>query len=245
MSLPGPGFTFFQDNLESQLPPRSAWGREYIGIKFRPRTDEKDIYRVVADKDGTTVEITGDHQDVFVLNEGQHADFQTAGNFKATSNEAFAVGHYISSAGQSMGKYDAEEYPGGFQGGADNCPNPEGLWANNVGDPAASYLVPTDQLRSRYTFLVPETFAWDMVSIWAKAGDWDSIELDGEPLPASTPTGLDDWVYASFLVDDGSHYVASDLASFGLEVYGYDCRVSYAYPGGLSVRGINTPPPPS
>ena len=30
----------------------------------------------------------------------------------------------------------------------------------------------------------------------------------------------------------------------GIEVHGYDCRLSYAYAGGLSLGAINEPPPP-
>jgi hypothetical protein len=47
------------------------------------------------------------------------------------------------------------------------------------------------------------------------------------------------------LVEDGPHLIESQVAKFGLEVYGYDCRISYAYPGGLSLGTINTPPPPA
>ena len=34
------------------------------------------------------------------------------------------------------------------------------------------------------------------------------------------------------------------MVQFGIEVYGYDCRISYAYAGGLSLGVINIPPPP-
>jgi hypothetical protein len=33
----------------------------------------------------------------------------------------------------------------------------------------------------------------------------------------------------------------TSAARFGLEVYGYDCRISYAYPGGMSLGEINEP----
>ena len=49
---------------------------------------------------------------------------------------------------------------------------------------------------------------------------------------------------ALFLVEDGAHYIESPSHKFGIEVYGYDCRISYVYPGGLSLGSINVPPPP-
>lgn len=42
--------------------------------------------------------------------------------------------------------------------------------------------------------------------------------------------------YARFFVEDGPHDIRSNSIKFGLEVYGYDCRVS-----GLSLAEINPP----
>ena len=67
--------------------------------------------------------------------------------------------------------------------------------------------------------------------------------MDGAPIPAPTALG-GDLSYARFLVDDGAHFIASDTVKFGIEVYGYDCRISYGHAGGLSLGVINTPPPP-
>ena len=242
MSLPGPGFQGYRDYLEEQLPPREAWGTEYAAVKFRPRTNEQDIYRIIADKDGTTVDITGDYTDNFQLDEGEFVEFQTAGNFLATGNEAFAVAHFMSSCSESTGPYDPTEYPGGFKA-TNNCTG--SVSASDMGDPAVSYVVPIAQYRNRYTFLVPFTYAWDMITVVAPTDAWAGIALDGAPLPPSTPLGVGGLSYARFLLDDGPHLIESEEGTFGLEVYGYDCRISYAYPGGMSLGSINTPPPPA
>ena len=70
----------------------------------------------------------------------------------------------------------------------------------------------------------------------------DTIELDGAALPAATELGVGGLGYARFLIPDGPHDIRSQSVKFGIEVYGYDCRISYAYPGGLSLGEINQPP---
>ena len=241
MSLPGPGFQSYRDYLEIQLPPREAWGNEYAAVKFRPRTNEEDLYRIIADKDGTTINLTGDYVDSFNLDEGEFVEFSTAGNFLASSDDAFAIAHFIVSCSESTGNYDMAEYPGEFEA-TNNCSN--SISASDMADPAVSFLVPTAQYRNRYTFLVPFTYAWDMITVTAPSAGWGDIELDGSPLPAPTELGVGDLSYARFLLDDGAHVIEAQDTPFGLEVYGYDCRISYAYPGGLSLGSINIPPAP-
>jgi hypothetical protein len=108
-----------------------------------------------------------------------------------------------------------------------------------VGDPAITFLPPVDQFRRSYTFLTPTTFAWDFITVVAQTSEWDQVELDGAALPTGpTPIGASGYGYASFPIADGPHVMAGD-ANFGIEVYGYDCVVSYAYPGGLSLAKLN------
>ncbi|MCA9715937.1 MAG: IgGFc-binding protein, partial [Myxococcales bacterium] len=245
MSLPGPGFQGWQDSLEEQVQPRAAWGTEYAVVKFRPRGVEGDVYRIIADKDGTVVTLTGDYQDQFTLDEGEFVEFLTDQSFYASGNEAFLIGHYLVSASENSGMKDDGLYPGWFTA-SNNCgdgpTSPNSL--GDLGDPAIGFIPPIDQFRSRYTFLTPYTYSWDMVTVVADAAGWASISLDGQPLPDPTPLGGGAMVYARFLVEDGAHYIESPSHKFGIEVYGYDCRISYVYPGGLSLGSINVPPPP-
>lgn len=239
MSLPGPGMNFYKDYLEEQVPPRTAWGKDYVVVKFRPRSDEADLYRFIADKDGTTLTFTGDEQGQVVLNEGEFHERLTAASFRVEGSEAFMVAHYMLSQDQSSGPKDAAAYPGNFI--SQNCQVPSQS-TTELGDPAITFIPPTAQYRSNYTFLTPATYAWDMITVVAPTTGWDSIALDGAALPAPTPLGVGDFGYARFLIPDGPHDIRSPSVKFGIEVYGYDCRISYAYPGGLSLGEINTPP---
>jgi hypothetical protein len=136
-------------------------------------------------------------------------------------------------------KNDAD-YPGAFL--TPNCAAPSQT-RTELGDPAISYFAAVAQYRTNYTFLTPMTYAWDMMTVIAPMNAWNSIELDGQPLAqAPTALGVQGLGYARVLIPDGPHQIRSDVTKFGLEVYGYDCRVSYAYPGGLSLSEINDPP---
>ncbi|MBL8943391.1 MAG: IgGFc-binding protein [Myxococcales bacterium] len=238
MSLPGPGMNFYKDYLEEQVPPRVAWGTEIAVVKFRPRSDEPDLYRILADADGTTITIAGGYADEVTLDEGEFLEFLTPESFTVTASDAVLVTHYMVSQDQASGPKNDLEYPGDFISA--NCANPS-QDTTELGDPAVSFVAPTEQYRYNYTFLTPETYAWDMVTITGPIADWGSIELDGAELPDPTPIAGSTLGFARFLVEDGPHDVRSATARFGLEVYGYDCRISYAYPGGMSLGEINEP----
>jgi hypothetical protein len=235
-----PAGVVWQDLLEEQLPPRSAWGTEHAVVKFQPRSTEPDLYKIIADKDGTVVQLTGDLTTTYNLNEGEFVEFETPGNFQASANEAILIAHFLESANSNSGSFDPTLFPGGYQA-SNNCG--DSTSATDLADPLLSYIAPIDQYRSRYTFLTPFTYAWDMLTVVGPTSQWDTILLDGNPIPGPTPLG-GDLSYARFLVEDGAHFIASDVAKFGIEVYGYDCRISYGHAGGLSLGVINVPPPP-
>ncbi len=238
ISLPGPGMNFYKDYVEEQLPPRSSWGETYAVVKFRPRSDEPDLYRFIADKDGTTITLSGGVEDSFTLDAGEFHQISTPASFWAESDDAFFVHHMMVSQDQSLGPKDDAMYPGEGQSG--NCG--AGVETTDLGDPAFSYVTPVDQFRSSYTFLSPTTYAWDMMTVTAPENLWGTIVLDGDPLPDPEATlGDSGFAYARFLIDDGPHEIHSPATTFGIDVYGYDCRISYAYPGGLNLEPINTP----
>jgi hypothetical protein len=71
---------------------------------------------------------------------------------------------------------------------------------------------------------------------------WDMLTLDDAPLPdPATPLGAGGLGFARFLISDGPHELDGNGVAIGATVYGYGCRVSYAYPGGHSVAFINPP----
>ncbi|MDP6943953.1 MAG: IgGFc-binding protein, partial [Myxococcota bacterium] len=243
-SLPGPSFVGYNDYLEEQVPPRTAWGTDVAVVKFRPITNEEDVYRVMADKNGTTVTVTGDVEAQYSLDEGEFVQFESDGAFHVSGSDAILVAHGMVSCKQSSGIPDASDWPGWFEA-TNNCGTSGTLTAEDMGDPAVSFLTPSAQYRNEYVFLTPYTYAWDMLTIIVPDWAWESVLLDGLPLPAPTPLpGDEDLAYARFLIADGPHHVESPMTGVGIEVYGYDCRLSYAYAGGLSLGAINEPPPP-
>ncbi len=186
------------------------------------------------------ITLSGGVTDTVTLDEGEFHEVRTTENFLATGTEAFLVTHYMYSQSLTPGPKNNAEYPGNFL--SPNCSSPSQA-TTELGDPAISFFPAVGQYRFNYTFLTPFTYAWDMMTVIAPMNGWSSIQLDGQPLPASpTPLGAGNLGVARFIIDDGAHEIRSSSVKFGIEVYGYDCRVSYAYPGGLSLAEINQPP---
>jgi hypothetical protein len=106
-----------------------------------------------------------------------------------------------------------------------------------VGDPAQSLAIPSEQFRSDYTVLAPATYKHSFVNVITTAGT--SVSVDGVPIPADVfaPVGSSDYVVARRAVTGGAHALSSS-GKFGVVVYGYGLYTSYMYPGGLNLETV-------
>jgi hypothetical protein len=227
------------DHIESQLFPTNTWGTTYLATKFAPRGPEPDVWRVMAAQDGTVVTLSFDFpnpsQQVHVgtlvgneggarfrLDQGEFVEFEIAQHFRLDATAPVGVAQYMVGSNWLGVPRICDQ---GIDAG-----NPTG-----IGDPALTLAVPTNQFRADYIILTPLDYDEDYINIAAPEGA--SITLDGQPIPAEVFEPLDGTGYlvAVVPVQDGPHTLLGDQP-FGVQAYGYDCHVSYAYPGGLNLE---------
>ncbi|MEZ4461391.1 MAG: IgGFc-binding protein [bacterium] len=222
------------DHMETILFPVSTWGKNYIGTKFSPRageiTPEPDVWRVVAAEDNTQIQtippIDGIHGKR--IDSGQWLQFESTQTFILGASKPVTLAQYM---------------VGSNWFGIPRICN-EGIDAANptgIGDPAMAAAVPVDQYRRDYLLLTPKDYDLDFLNIAAPAGR--EVRIDGVPIPRDLfkPVGNGSYETAVVPVEDGFHKVTSDVP-FGVLSYGYDCHVSYAYPGGLNLEQISARP---
>ncbi len=196
------------DHIEEQLLPVDAWGERYYVAKFEPRGDEKDIFRIIADSDGTEITTEPEVPGVPVtLAGGEFIEFEIASAFEVTASSPVAVIQYMSGS----------EYTGNV--------------INGIGDPAMLVVVPEVQFVEEFIFLTPEGYLEDWITIVAPTHV--EVYLDDVPVAddvwTAFPSGDMQWAWLE--VEPGVHQLRSNVP-MGLTVYGYDDDVSYAYPGG-------------
>gem|GEM_PF-6384721 len=244
------------DHLETVNLPVETWRNRYVGAHTVWRSNtraEANYYRLMASE---ASEITFDpplrgiaslgpikgglygcldlaEGDTLILGPGEWCEFGTKQDFQATGTGKFAMTQFISS---------------GCTTGDANCgvlsyPPP------NSGDPSMMAIPPTAQYRSEYTFLTPETYAVQYVTIIHSGGA--ILELDGVGVNAAemgdrgrtpylsedaTRIGNSPWYRSTVLLGAGQHNIL-DLTGqpFGILVYAYSNDVSYAYPGGMDL----------
>ncbi len=253
------------DHLEEQMIPVDAWGKTYVAPRSKPRGVESDYWRIVAAEDGTTVTLNPSITIVPMLDAGEHFDFKSTTSFVALANKPILVAKVLASSFETDGTCDTGCQNGAQCLPADagflcelpvTCSTPgpaECPWGHNcvnidptfgggscepIGDPAMVLMVPQEQFRDDYLFLVPSDYVYDFLDVVAPDGT--SIALDAGAPIALQPIPGTGFSVATVEVSDGVHRIKStDGTAFGIFLYGYDDDVSYAYPGGMGKAASN------
>jgi hypothetical protein len=203
------------DHLEEMMFPTSTWGKEYAIARSQSRgMQEKDALRIIAQADGTTVSfapaVTGSCP---TLDAGEFCTVDIGGDTVVSASNPVMVGHYLKSV---------------IEGSI--------LGSSGTGDPDLALAVPTEQFRSSYTFLVPQEYQKQFISVVAGAGN--NVTLDGTDISSElAPFGDGTWAGGRIMVQPGPHTL-SCTEGCGLEVYGYSSAVSYMFAGGLDLEQI-------
>jgi hypothetical protein len=208
----GPGYA---DHLEEMMFPSSTWGLTFAIARSQLRTNETDVVRVLAQKPNTTLTFTPAPASgtCGTLSTSQFCEVKIATDTEIVSTEPILVGHFLQSA----------------------------TWAANngttvgTGDPSMAIAAPTEQFRKDYTFLVPDKYTANYVSIAAPATG--GVTLDGVPVTLASFTGGATHRAARVLLAAGQHKITC-ADGCGITVYGWSVGVSYLFAGGLDLKPI-------
>ncbi|MBM4355636.1 MAG: hypothetical protein FJ109_17910 [Deltaproteobacteria bacterium] len=208
--------TNYCDHIEQQLIPVPTWGTHYIGDAFKPRNaSQKDVFRVLAGADNVKVTVNPAVAGPYILQKGQWVEFYSGMSFEVVATGPVLLGHYLQGSNYA-----------GFS------PHPQCSFGTGIGDPAMTVVLPVSSYQTAYTVLTPESYIEDYINIVAPLGAGKDVFLDGEALSGPfVPVGMNPFEVAIVPVKPGVHVLTSAVP-IGLTVYGYDCDVSYAYPGG-------------
>jgi hypothetical protein len=205
------------DHLEETMFPSQAWGKEVIlsiSANVSCESDLPNIARVLSSADGNRVTFSPSvHGDV-TLDAGEFVDVTFSEDFVVSASEAILVGQYL--VGQ--------EYKGVGTAGS-----------LAEGDPSLSLGIPTEQWRSEYPFLIPETYHDNFINIIAR--EHQLILIDDRVIGGFTTIKGTNVSIARLGVAPGEH-VAKSATPFGLVIYGYAPYTSYMMPGGLDLQPI-------
>jgi hypothetical protein len=219
------------DHLEQQLFPYNTWDDEYAADAFYPRANgQSDVWRILAG-DRDVIVSTDPPQpgatEALVF-KGKILEFESSESFMVYADGPISVGHFLKSSNYA-----------GFQP-YDECkvpmnpldPNTD-YYETGIGDPAFTLSVPTSQYRKDYMVLTPINYREQYLNFIYPEGA--TIYLDSQALSMPQYSiGQSSWNLYTIPVEPGSHTVSA-TAPIGITAYGYDCDVSYAYPGGLDL----------
>ena len=229
------------DHIEQQMFPVQTWGKKYLLVKTKARTNEWDYVRIIASEDGTKLTFSPATPEKIVvpsgwraftvndvkteINEGEYSEFYFKGTFEVESDKPVMVVQFVTAADM----LSAECQTGDYDYHVANCP----------GDPAMMLIPPYEQFRKDYKFLTPGSYKSNYATIVMTTGE--APMLNGNAVSDIKEITGTDFSYA--IVDLGAdfktHTLLCETNPCGLFVYGWEVDVSYAYPGGLNLEKLS------
>lgn len=231
------------DHVEEMLFPTVTWGTDYLIGRFGPRGDENfaknaDVVRIIALNDNTNLTWSpGPPAGApTALGAGRWAEFDVRVPVFVSATGPISVISYMKGATNQSAVCDS------CNNGNPGC-NATVYRSTCWGDPGMALGVPVQQFRRDYVFLTPGTYRENFVNILAPTGA--RIRLNGNiVLPGEFRAVTPEWSVARVALGTNfrQHALLVDDAdkSAGIIVYGWDQDVSYAYPGGLDLRIIQS-----
>jgi IgGFc binding protein len=209
------------DHMEEQLLPLEAWGQSIIAVSTEPLVaTEPNFFRIVSGSDHNTIAFDPPIHPAVMLDRGELVEVEHQGAFVVTGTGRVAVAQFMV----------GEDYNGLGQ-------------PPDMGDPSFGLGIPTEQLRSWYAFLVPDSFKRHFVNVTAPMDA--AVLLDGVAIPALTSIGGSGWGFVRIELDHGAHHIKSENGRdpLGITVSAVAPYTSYLFMGGLDVHYVEVPPP--
>jgi hypothetical protein len=203
------------DHLEESLFPLETWGKEFFVSITKPVRDEPNIIRILSGFQANYLTFVPQVYKDTTLNKGEYLEFATDRHFQVKASGPISVAQFL--VGQDYRGFGKAELGG-------------------KGDPSLTLSIPSEQWRTRYSFLAPNTFPDNYVNVIATHGQ--NVILDGEMVGDWSAIEGTEMDVSRIGIAGGPHSVESTYP-FGIEVYGYASYTSYMYPGGLDLRVIN------
>ncbi len=212
------------DHLYEQIPPVHSWGREYFTVPLKTR--ERDIYRILAADDKTTVQISG--ESIFYLNSGEFREFE----FYHNDPKQIISDKPILAAQFSMSQ------------------NADSLFTSGNGDPFMIILNSVQQKINEVNFVnfqspqisIDSSYSGikkHFVNIVALTAELSGLQLDGIPVQNEfKPFPGFPYSYAQIETKPGTHHIENVIGNNGFlaYVYGFGTWESYGYGSGFNVN---------
>ncbi|WP_338770336.1 gliding motility-associated C-terminal domain-containing protein (plasmid) [Bernardetia sp. ABR2-2B] len=216
---------FGSNHHYEQLPSTERWGRSFITVPDVVNTSPSilrrfDLFKIIAQSDGTLINISGDPSSPISLNEGEFYQFRTLGDNTPRFIEAskpILVGHLATS------DYDAS--------------------SSNRGDSHFTLLSPNGQTIKNINFDAMSTFRIDEyhLKVITKTGNINNILLDGANTLSFIPIVGTNYSYARSVLTSGVHNLNNSSSAnegFIAYVYGHGLAESYGYSVGTSLLNL-------
>ena len=205
------------DHLYEQIPPVRSWGRKFVTVPLKGRSEDR--FRIIASEDKTSIRIGSNNP--IVLNKGQFYEFKLTKDQPSyiESDHPILLAQFMVS---------------------NSVDRPAGVSSSNWdGDPLMLIISPVDETREAVTFVAydsPNIKSKYFVNVVTRIEYSSFITLDGQPvvfqiLPSSG------FAYAQVAITKGNHNLNSSQPGKGFiaYVYGYGGVESYGYGVGFNL----------